>query len=251
MSYNDQLANLVSNIVSERSLEHSGVKGMKWGTRKAVNALSRASANVQTKKISKVAADLATRAKGEKIATKVTGNGLSTARTVAGTAIHAVSRNGVGKKLNTANQANYVANKTQNKSLARNAKYAAKLKNKVDKKSGVDKAKAQKKLDAWNAYSKVHAAKIAKASAKTNTAYTTVANAKASMDRSHNQKVNNINKGVYGKNKHGDTNQILQTQQNKLEKAGKVAKAAYGGAKTGGPTGAAASALKALKKKNK
>ena len=209
-------------------LEHSGVKGMKWGVRKTRNAIARISASSANKKLGKIDGSVARRTVGEALSKQITGNGLSFTKTNIGSAIHAVSRKGIGKKMNKANELNYGANRSINAALARNARTSMKLAKKVNSKTGAAKAKAQKNLEAWNAYSKAYSAKAKQTNSETGKTYSSIDKNRVKMDQLHNQKIKNINKSVYGNNKHGDTNQALDAEykstQAKVKAAARWAK---------------------------
>lgn len=204
-------------------LEHSGVKGMKWGVRKTRNAIARISASSANKKLGKIDGSVARRTVGEALSKQVTGDGLSFTKTNIGSAIHAVSRKGLGKKMNKANELNYGANRSINSALARNARTSMKLAKRVASKSGTAKEKAQKNLDAWNAYSKAYSAKAKKTNAETGKTYSSIDKNRIKMDQLNNQKVKAINKSVYGNNKHGDTNQALDAEYKKTQAKVKAA----------------------------
>ena len=193
-------------------LEHSGVKGMKWGVRKTRNAIARYSADKANSKLTKIDSKVAKRAAVERLSKAVTGNGLSSTRTFAGSALHNYARQGVGKNMNRANELNYGANRSINSALSRNAKTSAKLAKKVLKKTGKAKEKAQKNLEAWNAYSKKYSKKAKETNTNTNSLYSSVDKNRVSMDKSHNAKIKAINNAVYKANKHGDTNQALDAE---------------------------------------
>ena len=199
---------------------------MKWGVRKTRNAIANISAKSANKKLIKIDKKVATKASAELLSKAVTGNGLSSTRTFAGSALHNYARQGIGKKMNKANELNYGANRSINSALSRNAKTSAKLAQKVLKKTGKAKEKAQKNLEAWNAYSKKYANKATETNKKTGSTYSSIDKSRVSMDRSHNAKIKAINTAVYKQNKHGDTNQALDAEYkrnvNNIKKAAKA-----------------------------
>lgn len=208
-------------------LEHSGVKGMKWGVRKARNAVTSLNIANRNRDLNISATHMGVKLAAAKIGERVSGDGLSTARTVVGTGLHKYAVNkGTAKLTNKANILNFKNNKAAIKAIKRNAKTTAKLKQAHAKAIGIKKVKAKQQLDAWNAYNKKYTKKLMSNLSNGNSAFSTVDSHRKSIDRARNKTINKINNKIYGDNKHGDTNQVLDSQYKDAKKvynAGKKA----------------------------
>lgn len=227
----------------EEYLEHAGTKGMKWGVRRAANSVSMGISSHNTKATNAVVNKLTNRIAIEKLSSKITGNGTSRIKNAAGNYVHNVARKGLGKSLNKANLTNFQSNQAVAAAVNRNSKHTSKLEQKVGKLSGAKKAKAQKNLDSWNAYSKSFSDRASKASSSANSSYSKLDSKKRSLDAVNQAKINKVNSSVYGKNKHGDTKQAIADQQKQVvQRANTVTKVAKIAAKVAsGPAGGAAS----------
>lgn len=202
----------------EDYLEHSGVKGMKWGVRRARNAITVSSSKKAEKSLKSQGVISSLRKKATEVSDKVTGDGTSGARNVIGTGIHQASKISLSKSDKKANATNYHASIKVAKAIKRNDKYSAKL---AKKASSSPKAAANAK--AWEAYSKSYKARALSQSAKTSSEYAKIANNRQSMFNTRNETIKRINNNVYGKNAHGDTNQLLDTKANERKKQAKKA----------------------------
>lgn len=144
----------------EDYLEHSGVKGMKWGVTRAKNRMAtntiKRNANAAHKDI-KYYKKVETL---EKAADRVTGDGTSKVNRGKGDALHNLAMRGRYKKAADIDNRYNSNHSSVTRSIERNARVASKLQQKVNKASGAKKAKAQANLKAWNAYSKIHNKKM-------------------------------------------------------------------------------------------
>lgn len=193
MNQNDQefIYALADSFRQDR-LEHSGVKGMKWGHRRARNAAALGNAHLQNTTIRAGVVGGKIRGKAESVASKISGsNSKNIVRRLAGTAVHNNAKKGTYAGAVNVAIAKRRADKSVNKALARNSKQTAKLANRVSSKSGKAKAKAQKNLEAWNAYSKSFEKKAKATQGVTSSKFKqNIANVK--NNRSIHDKSNNI-----------------------------------------------------------
>lgn len=158
--------------LAQNILEHSGVKGMKWGHRRVRNAIALGRAHANNVGLRAGVVGGKWRGASEKVASKISGkNKYNVIRRAAGTYIHNESVSGTYSGSTAMAQYKRVANKAVNKAIARNAKQTTKLQNKVAKKSGASKEKAKKQLEAWNAYSKSFNAKAQKTKSVTDSKF--------------------------------------------------------------------------------
>ena len=174
------------------TLEHSGVKGMKWGNRKARNAVALGNAHLNNTTLRAGVVGGNIRGTAEKVASKVSGsNKANVVRRLAGTAIHNKAKKGTYMGAVNVAIAKRRADKSINKALNRNSKQSSKLQSKVNSKTGKAKEKAQKNLEAWNAYSSSFAKKAKATQSVTSGKYKqNLANVK--NNRSIHDKSNNI-----------------------------------------------------------
>lgn len=224
----------------EEYLEHSGIKGMKWGVRRARNSVSLGVASHNRSKTDKQVKQMGKNLSSEKIADRVTGSGTSRIRVALGNKAHQMATKNVGKSMNKANLSNFQSHQSIQAAISRNQKTTSKLQQKVSKASGPKKAKAQANLNAWNAYSKVYSEKANVSLAASGKSYNNFDTNKRAIDSTRNKTINRVNK-LYGANKHGDTNQALTAQaKNTTETARTGVKIAKAAAKAAtGPQGVA------------
>ena len=203
------------------TLEHSGTKGMKWGVRKIHNAMTSKAIQKNSMVIQKNANKLGTRLAAENVAKHISGNGLSAVRTVTGTAIHKYAMKGIGKDTKSANLHNFSNNKQAVNAIRRNQKFSNKLASKYANATGTKKEKLKKNLDAWNAYSKSYSKRVTTQLAESNKHFERSDKNRINIDKVRNATIKNINTGVYKGNRHGDTNQVLDSQYDTAKKMAK------------------------------
>lgn len=221
MTQVSKLSMVLQSYNDSATLEHSGTKGMKWGVRKLHNAMTSKAIQKNSMAIQKNANKLGTRLAAEHVAKHISGNGLSTVRTVTGTAIHKYAMKGIGKDTKSANLHNFSNNKQAVNAIRRNQKLSNKLANKYANATGAKKEKIKKNLDAWNAYSKVYSKKVTAQLAESNKHFERSDKNRINIDKVRNATIKNINTGVYKDNRHGDTNQVLDFQYHTAKKMAK------------------------------
>lgn len=208
-------------------LEHSGVKGMKWGVRKVRNSITNLALSSRSVHLGLASRRLGIKLAAAKIGNKISGDGLSTTRTVVGTGLQRFATNKkTGKLTSKANKLNFYNNRAAVKALARNAKTTTKLNKAYANAVGIKKVKAKKNLDAWNAYSTKYNKKLMANLSNSNTHFSNADSNRKGIDKSRNQTIKRINDKVYGNNKHGDTNQVLDAQYKNTQKGINTAKKA-------------------------